>query len=81
MAGGLIIDRHWVRVLENGSVVLEWGDGTVQDIYSGAFMSVDTESISVPIEDRLLEVLKRGGIISSYNQREIVFNQLPSKNR
>ena len=38
MHAGIPILRHWVLVLRDGTIVVDWGDGLFQNIYSGQFM-------------------------------------------
>ena len=79
MALGLSISRQWVRILDNGIVVVDWGDGVFQDIHTGKFFEDQEELKSFPVQDSMLSSLKHAGLVDAYNGREVVFTNLPKR--
>lgn len=81
MPGGVAINRVWMRVLHNGCVVIDWGDGVFQDLHSGAF----TDSIDVrgshALSDDELAWLKRTSQIEGYDEWQVYLNALPERPR
>lgn len=79
MPGGVPIDRQWIFVLRDGRPVLDWGDGLVQDLLNGEFVNFSKETISHPIQDDDLEMLKRAGRIERFNDRQVYVYSLPER--
>ena len=79
MAFGLSISRQWVRILDNGVVIVDWGDGVFQDIHTGKFFEDQEEAITFPIQGSMLNSLKRAGLVDAYNDREVIFKNLPKR--
>ena len=61
MSGGTPVHRQWVLVLHNGEIVVDWGDGWVQSVYSGEFMQIDQTQTSLSVQNDDLEMLVRAG--------------------
>jgi len=49
ITGGTPINRHWVLVLKDGRIVIDWGDDLYQDIRSGEFLLDPRRRITVII--------------------------------
>ena len=79
MPGGVPIDRQWIYVLRDGRTVLDWGDGSVQDLMNGDFIAFSMGMMSHPIQDADLEVLKRAGHIERYDDRQVYVFSLPER--
>jgi hypothetical protein len=79
MPGGVPIDRQWIYILRDGRTVLDWGDGLVQDLLNGEFVNFSKESISHPIQDDDLEMLKRAGRVERFNDRQVYVYSLPER--
>jgi hypothetical protein len=77
MARGLAVSRSLVFVLETGEAVFDWGDGRVQDIMSGDFLSFSEGDHSRPITDAELQALKNNGRVEAYDNRTIYLRPLP----
>lgn len=78
---GTPISRQWIYMLQNGTPVIDWGDGKVQDMYSGDFTPFDEKDYSHPITDRELDVLKNAGRVSQYDTKNVYVNSLPEPPR
>ena len=76
MSAGTPFNRQFVLMLDDGSVVLDWGDGLYQDVFSGDFMQTLPSPISHTIRDEDLEILKRAGRVEKYNKQQVFFNNL-----
>lgn len=78
---GTPISRQWIYMLQDGTPVIDWGDGKVQDMYSGDFKPFDEKDYSHPITDRELDVLKNAGRVSKYDSKDVYVNSLPEPPR
>lgn len=78
---GSPISRQWIYMLTNGSPVIDWGDGKVQDMYSGDFLPFEERDYSHSITDRELDVLRNAGRVASYDTKNVFVNSLPEPPR
>lgn len=79
MAGGIPVDRHWVLVLQNGTVLIDWGESLYQDVETGVFLELEEEPAAQSIQEELLKVLKQRNIITDWDDRIAYFNYLPER--
>jgi len=79
MPAGTPVLRHWVLVLHNGTIVVDWGDGQSQDVFSGEFRSLNEAEISHSAQVDELEMLKRASRISHYDSHQVWFINLPER--
>jgi hypothetical protein len=77
MPEGLAIFRRWVLVLNNGTVIIEWGDGIFQDVHTDEFLENISLIGSHAILDEELEWLKRMGNIAGFDDTNVYVNNLP----
>lgn len=77
MPEGLAIHRRWVLVLNNGAIVIDWGDGVFQDLLTGDFLHGLSLVGSHVIQDEQLEWLKRTGTIAGYDGSSVYISSLP----
>ncbi len=77
MPEGTPVDRHWVLVLKNGRMVIEWGEGHFQDVLEGEFIQCRESDISHAITDKELTQLERSGKVSHYDRQRVYFIRLP----
>jgi hypothetical protein len=78
MAMGMPVGRQWVFILNNGDVVIDWGDNTFQDVYTGEFYTSKEKEFSRHlIQDSQLDHLKRIGIVVGYDNDTVYFSSLP----
>ncbi len=78
---GTPINREWIYMLQNGTPVIDWGDGRVQDMYTGEFMPFHERDYSHGITDHELDVLKNAGRVSEYDSKNVWVNALPEPPR
>jgi hypothetical protein len=78
---GTPVNRVWVVVTRSGVVVIDWGDGIFQDVYSGEFLTCAEGDISHHILDDELEMLKRGGKVDYFDANDVYFNNLPERHQ
>ena len=79
MPTGTIIERQWILLLKDGTVVIDWGDGLYQDVYSGDFSECQEGEISHRVQDDDLELLKRTGRVEYFDAHKVYFNMLPER--
>ena len=77
--GGTPVNRQWVLVLHSGLIVIDWGDGLFQDVYSGDFLQCSEGEISHHVQEDELELLRRGGKVNHWNVQTVYFNNLPER--
>ena len=81
MPSGTPISRQWVCMLNDGTPVIDWGDGRAQDIYSGDFMEFNEKDYSHPITDPELDMLVRAGRVEHYDSQNVYIYSLPEPPR
>jgi hypothetical protein len=79
MINGTPINRDWVYVLQNGTVVIEWEVGNLQDVQTGEFLKEG--EYGHPIQDIELERLKLLGRVDKYDARTVFLRALPDFKR
>jgi hypothetical protein len=79
MAEGTPIARQWVVTLMDGTMVIDWGDGTALDIDSGEFIDLDHTTLSYPVNDTDLDTMVRSGKVAGYDKLMVYFFNLPDK--
>ncbi len=79
MSLGTPVERQWILLLKDGTVVIDWGDGLYQDVYSGDFFQLEEAEISHKVQDEDLELLKRTGRVVSFDAYKVFFNMLPER--
>ena len=79
MPNGTPFKREFVLVLEDGRVVLDWGDGLFQDLNTGDFLEGLKVLASHKIENPQLELLIRAGRVERFNRHEVIFLNLPER--
>jgi hypothetical protein len=79
MADGTPVNRHWVMVLQDGTIAIDWGDGIFQDVRDGNFINVVESDISHHILNEDLDWLIRIGRVKSYTTSMVWFSSLPER--
>lgn len=79
MPVGTPVDRHWVIVLKDGIIAIDWGDGLFQDVRSGEFIPVAEKDISHHVLNEELDWLIKIGRVGSYNASTVNFHSLPER--
>jgi hypothetical protein len=77
MTYGIAINRQWIYVLRNGSIVLDWGDGRAVDLMGGEFIPYEPGQFSHPVQDDELETLKHMGRVSGYDKSQVYLTSMP----
>lgn len=77
MPGGMPVNRNFVLVLNNGDIIIDWGNGNYQDIDSGNFFITQDKIICHRIMDDELTYLKSSRRILDFDERCVYFGQLP----
>jgi hypothetical protein len=78
---GLSVARGWIFLAQTGEVVLDWGDGRVQDILTGEFLQLSEQDLGRPVQDADLEILRKNGRVETYDARTVVLKPLPEPPR
>lgn len=81
MTGGTPIEKQYVYVLRDGSFVVDWGDGQVQDLMTGEFRPCVEADFGHIIYDRELDILVRRGRVVDYNSQKVFLAPLPEGGR
>ena len=79
MITGTSIGRHCILVLRDGSIVIDWGSGDYQDVFTGETMPVSESSVSHTIREAELSWLKQTGLVSSFDEQQAQFTGLPGR--
>ncbi len=79
MAQGTPVNRQWVVVLQDGRIVIDWGEKLFQDIRSGEFLTCEEKEISRHVLDKELDWLIRIGRVESYSPQTIWICSLPER--
>ena len=79
MPGGIPIDRQWILILKDGSVVIDWGNNMVQDISTGEFKKCPEREISHRVSDQELQWLSNTGRVDCFDNRVVYFFSLPER--
>jgi hypothetical protein len=77
--GGTPINRQWIVVLNDGRIVIDWGDDVFQDIREGDFISIREEDISHHITKDELDWLIKIGRVASYDAVNVHVHNLPER--
>ncbi|MBI3158226.1 MAG: hypothetical protein HYZ26_01340 [Chloroflexi bacterium] len=81
MPAGTPLNRTWICMLIDGTPVIDWGNGKVQDIYTGEFRPYREGEFSHVATDRDLDQLKRAGRVCEYTGKLVYLNALPEPER
>ncbi len=79
MSEGTPVERQWVMVLKNGTVIIDWGDGFFQDVHTGDFIEVLEQDISHHVTNEDLEILVKAGRVGSFTNLKVCFHSLPER--
>jgi hypothetical protein len=81
MVKGTPVPRGLVFLLKSGEVVVDWGEGRVQDILTGDFLDFKESDYAGAVSDNDLEMLKKNGQVVSYDIRIVYLQSLPEPPR
>lgn len=81
MKSGTVISRHCVVTLRDCRVVVDWGEGSFQDAQSGEFIQCQEQDISHTTQDEELEILRKNGLVSEFDNLHVKFVSLPDSPR
>jgi hypothetical protein len=79
MTVGTPIDRTWVVVMRDGTIVVDWGEGVYQDVHTGEFYKSTDAEVSHRVTNDELEWLKHIDRVSQYDSRTVHFYNLPER--
>jgi hypothetical protein len=77
MKTGTLISRHCVVTLKNNNIVVDWGNGTGQDVLSGQFSPLEERDVSHTTLDEELEILRKSGLVADFDTTQVQFTTLP----
>lgn len=81
MTTGLPIPRGWITLAKSGEIILDWGDGRVQDVLTGDFLQIQEADLGRPVSDAELDILRKNGRVESYDARTVYLRPLPEPPR
>lgn len=79
MPGGIAVNRHWIFVLKDGRIVIDWGEHCFQDLIGGEFFSDIDQAGSHTILDDELAWLKRSSSIDGFDNQNVYITGLPQR--
>ncbi len=81
MTRGMPVARSLVFVLKRGDIVVDWGDGRVQDILTGEFIRYHESDFDRAVTDGDLNSLRNSGRLEGYDARTVFLRPLPEPPR
>ena len=81
MTSGTPVARGLVFMLQTGEIVVDWGDGRVQDIQTGDFLEFQESDYGGALTDSDLDRLKELGRVVSYTNQLVYLRPLPEPPR
>ncbi|MGH2627133.1 MAG: hypothetical protein ACRDHY_10830 [Anaerolineales bacterium] len=81
MTTGLPVPRAWITLAKSGEIILDWGDGMVQDVLTGDFLQIQEADLGRPVSDAELDTLRKNGRVESYDARNVYLRHLPEPPR
>ena len=81
MPQGTPIPRDLVFVLRSGEIVVDWGDGRVQDVETGEFHPFREPDYGRAIADGDLDRLRLAGRVDRFDTRTVFLLPLPEPPR
>jgi hypothetical protein len=81
MTSGTPVARGLVFILQTGEIVVDWGEGRVQDILTGDFLEFEESDYGGAVTDSDLERLKDLGRVVSYTIHLVYLRPLPEPPR
>ena len=79
MINGTPVNRDWVYVLQDGTVVIEWSEGTLQDVQTGDFLKEG--AFGHAVQDNELDRLRQLGRVEKFDNRTVYLRALPDFKR
>lgn len=79
MPVALPISRQWVTVLNNGTIVIDWGNNQFQDLVTGEFLTAVDLSGSHAIQDDVCTWLEKTGCIQGFDRDQLYISNLPQR--
>jgi len=77
MANGVPVERQYFMVADDGSVIIDWGNGRQQDVLTGEFRTLPEDSLHRPVQDHELNRLIAAGRVESFDRRLVYVLSLP----
>jgi hypothetical protein len=81
MTQGMPVARSLVFILETGGIVVDWGDGRVQDPLTGAFIPCQESDFDRAVTDGDLNSLRNNGRLEGYDAATVFLRPLPEPPR
>jgi hypothetical protein len=81
MPDGIPINRECVIIIEDGTPVIDWGDGQAQDLFTGEFVEVNLGMSAYTITNIDLDILVHAGRVGGYDTNTVYVKGLPEKSR
>lgn len=76
---GIPLDRQLLSMLADGTVILDWGDGTAIDLANNEFIQITKSPILQGVQDDDLEALRRMGRVISFDSLRVFVPSLPER--
>jgi CheY-like chemotaxis protein len=79
--GGSAVPRHFVQVMGDGSIAVQWDVSRVQDVLTGAYRDLRAGETGQPAGDAELTSLMAAGRVEYFNRAFVWLYALPENNR
>ena len=79
MTEGTAINRDWVIVTHDGTVIVDWGDEKYMDILTGNFINIKENEISHHPSNEELDWLVHINRVVKYDSKSVWFTKLPER--
>jgi CheY-like chemotaxis protein len=79
--GGSAVPRHFVLVMGDGSIAVQWDSNRVQDVLTGAYRDLRPGDVGQPAGDAELTSLMASGRVEYFNRAFVWLYALPETNR
>ena len=73
------IPRNRLFVLVDGTFVVHWSEGRVQELQSGRYRTYKKQSFGAPITDYELHQLQKAGLVKKFDKEQVVLCPLPER--
>jgi len=76
---GTAVNREWVLFTQNGTLIVDWGDGKYMDVLSGEFIDIQENEISHHPTNEELDWQVHINCVVKYDAKSVWFVKLPER--
>lgn len=79
MSEGTAVNREWVIITHDGTLIVDWGDEKFMDVLTGEFVTIKEHEISHHPTNDELEWLVHINRVVKYDAKSVWFVKLPER--